>query len=335
MPTRRKDDLGPERGLTDGSLRSERQKVDEARKGVRDAEDEVAAVEERSVRGSGPEQRAAADEMEDALHDQANALHALDALIAHERAATDAYLLTERVRADDAVANRDEFLGMVAHDVRNLLNLVVLGLQPLRSPGDELARQQVQMAAERILRYVARMNRIVSDLVDVTSIGAGKLAVRPVRSDAARLMKEVADAFQLAAAENGIELVAAPPTAEMRALFDHERLVQVFSNLISNAIKFTPKGGRITFDANLGERSLRFCVADTGIGIPVANLEAIFDRFWKSGDDRRGQGLGLYISKSIVEAHGGRMWAESSVSLGARLYVEIPAGNRGAEAAAT
>jgi len=267
-------------------------------------------------------ERAAADLALDGLRKE----HAdtLATLLVHERAATDAYLLTERDRADDAVAHRDDFLGMVAHDVRNLLNGVVFSLGLLRS-GDDEAKPHVAAAADRIQRYVARMNRLIDDLVDVTSIDAGKLAIVPVEGDAAALVTEAIDTFQPAAREKGVSLSAEVPAGPLRAPFDHDRLLQVFANLIANAIKFTPSGGHITIHVEAPRGLIRFCVSDTGVGIPESMLEAIFERFWQVGkNDRRGMGLGLYISKSIVDAHRGRIWAESEPGQGTRMYFTVP-----------
>jgi signal transduction histidine kinase len=267
-------------------------------------------------------ERAAADvALDTGRKEQADTLATL---LVHERAATDAYLLTERDRADDAVAHRDDFLGMVAHDVRNLLNGVVLSLELLR-PGDDEPEPHVAAAATRIRRYVARMNRLIGDLVDVTSIDAGKLAMVPVEGDPAALVTEATDTFQSAAREKGVSLSAEVPAAPLRAPFDHDRLLQVFANLIANAIKFTPSGGHIAICVEAPQGLVRFCVSDTGVGIPAPMLEAIFERFWQVGEnDRHGMGLGLYISKSIVDAHHGRIWAESELGKGTRMYFTLP-----------
>jgi len=256
---------------------------------------------------------------------------ALSALLVLERAATDTFLLTERARSADAIANRDDFLGMVAHDVRNLLNGIVLSVELLRShEGADEETPQIATAVKRIRRYAARMNRLIGDLVDVTSIDAGKLAVTLVRGDAAALVGEAAETFQPAAAEKGIALEAEIPPGPLHTSFDHDRMLQVFANLIANSIKFTAGGGRIAVRVERIEGELRFCVSDTGAGIPEEMLDAIFERFWQVDDnDRRGQGLGLYISKSIVEAHHGRIWAESTVGKGSQFYFTLPVASTG------
>lgn len=288
------------RGLEAGAIVGERAKADRAVSGER-ARADIALDSDRK--------------------DQADALAAL---LIHERAATDAFLLTERARSDDAVAHRDDFLGMVTHDLRNLLSLVVLSLELLR-PGDEVPEPHVAAVASRIKRYAGRMNRLIGDLVDVTSIDAGKLAMTPAEGDAAALVAEAIEAFQLAATEKGVSLAAEIPAGRLVAPFDHDRMLQVFANVISNSIKFTPRGGKISVRVEATRGMLRFCVSDTGMGIPPPMLEAIFERFWQVGkNDRRGMGLGLYISKSIVEAHGGRIWAESQAGEGSQLYFTIP-----------
>lgn len=359
MTERKPDGSKDARAKTDDSLRAERMNTDEALKddvaaAASDADDVVdrardiadavlSAAREKadhesvrpgeSVEASIGGERAQADR--EVRADRANAdvvlsndrkdqADTLAALLIHERAATDAYLLTERARSDEAVAHRDDFLAMVAHDVRNLLNLVGLSVAMLR-PGKEEPEPHVAAAANRIRRYIARMNRLIGDLVDVTSIDAGKLAIATVEGDAAALVTEATELFQPAAVEKGVTLKAEIPEGRLAAPFDHDRMLQVFANLISNSIKFTPQGGQVTIHVEPVAEGLRFCISDTGVGIAEPMLEVIFERFWQVGKhDRRGMGLGLYISKCIVEAHGGRIWAESQVGSGSQLCFTLP-----------
>ena len=350
----------PERAQTDHSLRPERRNTDAALQGdisaiAREADDLVehardvadavlngarrkadgeAAANGPSARAGVAGLRAKADheiQVERATADVAvrsdrkDQADALAALLVHERAATDAYLLTERVRSDEAVTHRDDFLAMVTHDVRNLLNGVVLSLELLRPEENAEPDARVTDATNRIRRYVGRMNRLIGDLVDVTSIDAGKLAMALTEGDAVQVAAEATDVFQSAAKAKGVTLSSELPDHPLPAEFDHDRVLQVFANVISNAIKFTPAQGRITVRADAPRGMLRFAVADTGVGIPAPMLEAIFERFWQVGEhDRRGQGLGLYISKCIVEAHGGRIWAESKPGKGTTLLFTLP-----------
>jgi len=352
---------GPtERVKTDRSLRAERKKTDDARK-VNRAKAEQAAdgvlgqarsmadavltasrskADRVSARPRGSEatrvvavERARADRVLSRTRAIADGdlrgirLHeaaALVELLVHERAATDADLLTERARSDAALAHRDDFLGIVAHDVRNLLNGVVLNLEVMRAggvgPGDRGG-----VAADRIRRAVARMTRLIGDLVDITSINAGKLSMDRSAVDAGALLAEAVDTFLPAAEEKGTALSVRVPAAPVDAEIDRGRILQVLANLISNALKFTPGGGTVSAGVDAGRANLRFWVDDTGPGIPAAMRKAVFERFRQvGGNDRRGQGLGLYISKCIVDAHGGRIWAETGPDGGTRVQFTIP-----------
>jgi signal transduction histidine kinase len=150
------------------------------------------------------------------------------------------------------------------------------------------------------------MNRLIGDLVDVASIEAGKILVTPSLQDANALVRESVEAFQPLAPAQGLSLDGATSENPLMARFDHERLLQVVANLLSNAIKFTRPGGRISIRVEPRGQEVHFSVTDTGSGIPKHQLEAVFERFWQArSEDRRGLGLGLYISRCIVEAHGG------------------------------
>jgi len=110
-----------------------------------------------------------------------------------------------------------------------------------------------------------------------------------------------------------------------RVLADRSRIFQVFSNLVGNALKFTPKGGAIDVRGRLNGDEALFTIADTGAGIPPENLPHLFDRFWQARETRRaGAGLGLYIAKGIVEAHGGRLWVESKLGVGTTFFFTLP-----------
>jgi signal transduction histidine kinase len=243
-------------------------------------------------------------------------------LLSIERDTTDQDLLSERVRSDGAVATRDDFLGIVSHDLRNMLGAVV-GFASMIETG--MSPEQVVIHAQRIQRSGARMNRLIGDLVDVASIETGTLAVTCEVGDPAHVVGEAMDAFHGKASEHGLSLVAdiVPPAS--LAAFDPARLLQVLSNLLSNAIKFTPAGGNIVVRVERIGGDIRFAIGDTGPGIPDDKLEAIFGRFLQvTRNDRRGVGLGLYISKCIVHGHGGRIWAENRVGGGSTFFVTLP-----------
>ena len=356
----------PERDLTDASLREERDKADRemtaSRMAVeRDADAVVEHARENAdavmvaarekadekasekTDGTAPletQSTIALDrEVEDkALHDERDAadrsvrrdrdarMRMLTRLLPLERDATDQYLLTERARSDDALATRDDFLGMVSHDLRDLLNGVVVSSQFLAQKLEKHSgSEQLLIETARIERYGARMNRLIGDLVDVASIDSGKLAMHVDPGDVTSLVAEAVDALQVSAAKKGISLEVQNPREPCAAVFDHDRLLQVLANLIANSIKFTPKGGSIRVHCKNAGESFELCVEDTGEGIPAAMLEAVFERFWQVGkNDRRGLGLGLYISRCIVEAHGGNIRAESSPGRGTRMLFTLP-----------
>jgi signal transduction histidine kinase len=252
---------------------------------------------------------------------------ALASLLRLERDNTDERLMFERTRGDDAMAARDDFLGMVSHDLRTLLGGIALGaeLQLRHAAEDEIAGQRYRKAAEKIQRLAARMNRIIGDLVDVTSIEAGKLLVAPEVRDARALVRESLEAFQAAASAKGLSLHGTFPDGSMRAWFDHDRVLQVLANLVSNAIKFTGDGGTISIGLEPDGGEVRFSVSDTGTGIATDHLSVIFERFWQvTKGDRRGLGLGLFISKCLVEAHGGRIWVESEIGKGSTFRFTLP-----------
>jgi signal transduction histidine kinase len=290
-----------------------------------DVETHATLIEERVLEDEAlQDERASADEMLRRERDE-NA-RVLSRLLPLEREKTDRFLLTERARSDDALSNRDNFLGIVSHDLRNLLSGIVMSadLLSMKAPENEDGKQTLAATA-RIQRYAARMNRLVGDLVDVASIDAGKLAVTPVPGDAATLIAEAVDTFQAAASAKGISLQTETVEPPLPAEFDHDRILQVLANIITNAIKFTSQGGRIRVRGERAGDELLLSISDTGSGMPGNVLEAIFERFWQVGkNDRRGVGLGLYISRCIVEAHGGRIWAESRLGEGSRLCFTLP-----------
>jgi signal transduction histidine kinase len=149
------------------------------------------------------------------------------------------------------------------------------------------------------------------------SMESGKLGVDLTEQDATRLLAETVESFQLLATAREIGLVSEAPPGPLLASFDHDRLLQVLANLVGNALKFTEAGGCITLGLETTDHALRFTVRDDGCGIPPDRLGSVFERFSQaSRNDRRGLGLGLYIARSIVEAHGGRIEVESEPGQG-------------------
>ena len=270
-------------------------------------------------------QRGGADAVVD--DERAGRLVALASLLAFERQDTDLRLQIERASADDALTSREDFLAMVSHDLRTLLGGIALGadlLQKLARTDAPVAR--VAQHADRIQRCCARMNRLIGDLMDVASIEAGKLSIVAEPNDPNQLVRDSLEAFQPAAQAQGIELTCEPGTNVGVVALDHERILQVLTNLVGNALKFTARSGRISIRVESRGQDVCFMVADTGEGIPADRLEKVFDRYFQSRqNDRRGLGLGLYIAKSIVEAHHGKIWVESTPGRGSTFFFTLPA----------
>jgi signal transduction histidine kinase len=314
------------RGKTDEDLRAARQRKDlKAARSKAPAETRERASQERADEDRALQaERASADAARQ--DERAERKRALAALLHLERAETDKYLLFERTRSDEGIATREQFQEMVSHELFSLLGGIALQADFLlqNAPEDAVGRKTAT-AARFIQRFTARMKRLVGDLVDVASLDAGKLHVAPVLQDATELVRESVEAFLPLARAQGLSLKAKIREKKLMATFDHDRVLQVLANLLSNALKFTPKGGRILIQVEPVDQDVRFSVADTGSGIPSDQLGAVFERYWQApGKNLRGLGLGLYISKGIVEAHGGRIWVESQLGTGSTFAFTLP-----------
>jgi signal transduction histidine kinase len=224
--------------------------------------------------------------------------------------------------AREAAEAREEVLKIVSHDLRNPLSTIGMAAEMIleTSDGAEQAR-----GVSIIRRTSDRMNRMVQDLLDVAKLETGRLAIEVEDTDVITVVEEAVETLGPLAEESGLTLgvVMAP---DVRGIcVDRGRILQVLSNLVGNAVKFTPAGGRITLHVRPEGDVVRFAVTDTGPGIPPDQLQRIFGRFWQAkASDRRGLGLGLTIARSIVEAHGGRIGADSRVGEGTEFWFTVP-----------
>jgi signal transduction histidine kinase len=205
---------------------------------------------------------------------------------------------------------RDDLLATVSHDLRNPINAIILTVRALRRASSD-PRTDKQTA--RIQRATERMNRLIDDLLDAAKIEAGVLRIEPRPEDASGLIEAAIELHQPIAEEKSVRLAWCPPASAAVVSGDRHLILRVLSNIIGNAIKFTPPGGSTTVRAERLAAEVQFSVSDEGPGIPAEHRPYIFDRYWyqKTGN-RRGSGLGLYIAKGIVEAHGGRIWIEAA-----------------------
>jgi PAS domain S-box-containing protein len=227
-----------------------------------------------------------------------------------------------RAEAERATRARDEVLAVLAHDLRNLMHTVVASASVIELAADEDKRKRQIAILQRSTR---EMDRLMSDLLDVARIEAGTFAIRRDRVDVGALIREALELFDPQAVSRGIALGGDVPGSLPPVLADRDRLLQVLSNLLANALKFTPAEGAISVRAASLAETLQVSVEDSGSGIRQEDLPHVFDRFWQARPTSRvGAGLGLAICKGIVEAHGGRIWAESTLGRGTTLHFTLP-----------
>jgi phosphoserine phosphatase RsbU/P len=232
-----------------------------------------------------------------------------------------------RALAEAAARARDEVLRVVSHDLGNSLSAVKIHAVVLgRSLDLQEAVPEVSERIAAIKDLVVQMYRLRSDLLDIASIEAGHLSVEPRPLELQPLVDAAVHAVLDRAAEKSIRLEVDVSDGGPIVLADRDRILQVLGNLLGNAVKFTPEGGRITLCAESSGDEVEFSVADSGVGIAPEHLPHIFDRFWnvKPGNPG-GTGLGLAIARGIVEAHGGHVRVESRPGDGSTFFFTLPA----------
>jgi signal transduction histidine kinase len=218
---------------------------------------------------------------------------------------------------------RDDMVAVVAHDLRNPVHTIALAAATLEA--ERLAdAQRTRLLA--IVRHTALdMGRLLDDLLDVSRMEAGTFAVARVPLHPDRLLEDTLQMFEARARDKGIDLVVGTDASLPEIAADRDRLRQVLSNLVGNSLKFTPRGGRIEATCGVAGEEIEFVVRDTGPGIDAEHLPRLFERFWKADPATRGgAGLGLAIARGIVEAHGGRIRAESERGVGTTIRFTVP-----------
>lgn len=237
----------------------------------------------------------------------------------------------ENERMRDGIQAREDALAIVTHDLRNPLHAVTVGVGMLLP---RITEPALRRPVERIQRSAQRMERLLQDVLDIHAIEGGRFTVTRGEVAPTALVLTALESQQGLAGQTSviINTDVAPALPAIDA--DEERVLQVLENLIGNALKFTPPGGVVTVGAARAEDpgSVVFSVRDTGPGIPAEHLAHVFDRFYQGGSsDRRGAGLGLAICKAIVDAHGGRIWAESQPGKGATFFFTLASAGEGRE----
>jgi len=226
----------------------------------------------------------------------------------------------ESRRADQAARAREQVLAVVAHDLRNPLAAIKLNVESLKAKvaPEASGRRHV----ETVDRAAIRMERLIADLVDATRLEQGGVDLAIGDEPVDGIVSEAVDMFADQAREKHVALEASGLLDRSTVRCDRSRLLQVLANLLANAVRFTPSGGKVSVRAEVLSSSVRFAVEDTGPGISAENLPHVFERYWRA--DRKGVGLGLFIAQSLVRAQGGRIEIDSQPGLGARFFFTLP-----------
>lgn len=230
----------------------------------------------------------------------------------------------ERRHVAELVAQaREQILGIVAHDLRNPLNTIVASTDLLLHENLDRARQSELL--EVALRAGRQMNRLIGDLLDTVRLNAGKLALDLEDVPVAKVFHQAEEMFTPLAAKRHVRVEAIAPDNGVAVRADPLRVSQIVGNIVGNALKFTPEEGSVTMRASANGNHVTIQITDTGPGIAPSDLEHLFDNFWQAQrNDHRGVGLGLAIAKGVVEAHGGRIWCDSTPGRGSTFSFTLP-----------
>ncbi|NPV71527.1 MAG: HAMP domain-containing protein [Firmicutes bacterium] len=222
---------------------------------------------------------------------------------------------------------KSDFVSSISHELRTPVTSVQGFIEALLDgvvEGEERSRHYLEIAYEE----VRRLNRLINDLFDYTRLESGRLGLQVVLDDFGRVAREAAESVQIATGKAGVELQTDIPDARMVTKIDPDRIGQALTNLLNNAIQFTPKGGIVRLAVLDAGTEYVTTVEDTGMGIDPADLPHVFERFYRASAARtarpRGTGLGLAIAKHLVEVHGGRIWVESEPGKGSRFSIALP-----------
>jgi signal transduction histidine kinase len=226
--------------------------------------------------------------------------------------------------AQQAISVREQILATVSHDLRNQLMIIATGAALLAQNSESVDLVRIRKTADRIGATIGTMRYLLDDLLDMGAIEAGKLSFHPQPVTVSDILKQAYETHRAAAHERGLELKL-ESACDIRVRADPQRVIQVMSNLLGNAIKFTPHGGTVTLCAAAEDAHVRFCVRDTGPGISESDLGTLFEPYSiVEHRARSGSGLGLYIAKRIVSQHGGGLWATSEVGKGSTFCFTLP-----------
>ncbi|MDI1477790.1 PAS domain-containing sensor histidine kinase [Polyangium sp. y55x31] len=225
----------------------------------------------------------------------------------------------------EAIQARDQVLEIVSHDLRNPLSVITMNLELLarRAPPGE-AGAELRQRAETLLRHARHMARIIGDLVDLTALSTKRLSVARRPEDPRSIMEEAVASFEAKASAKGLVLRGEVAGEWPRVVCDHDRVLQILGNLLSNAIHATEPGGSVVVRVEPRGEEVVFSVADTGRGISAEHQRNLFKPYFRGDATYKGSGLGLAISHGLVTAQGGRIWVESEVGRGTTFFFSLP-----------
>jgi signal transduction histidine kinase len=229
--------------------------------------------------------------------------------------------MNDLIRAlHEAVRARDNLLAVVAHDLRNYLTTILASA--------DLLAEDASRADDRPLgalrRSASQMARIIESLADASMIESGELTMETMATDPSLLLQDAVSMLSPRASALSIALEVRIDERLPEVCCDPTRIQQVLANLVGNALKFTPAHREIVLVANRVGSEVWISVCDPGAGIAEHDLELVFERYWRGSTGRQGTGLGLFIARGIVEAHGGRIWVESEVGRGSTFTFTLP-----------
>jgi signal transduction histidine kinase len=225
---------------------------------------------------------------------------------------------------------KDDFVSSVSHELRSPLAAISGYIELLLSkPLSEIAPEKQSKALQIIQESTQRLAHFINEILDLAKIKAGQVEIRPKSFDLKKMIEDVDSLFKALVEKKNIYMTVDVPENARELIADEDKIRQVLTNLISNALKFTPSQGKIRIAARNESEFIQISVADSGAGIPEESLETIFERFKQAANSagdfaQKGTGLGLAIARGIVEAHSGQMWVESEVGKGATFYFTIP-----------
>jgi signal transduction histidine kinase len=298
--------------------------------------DQGKRIEREAIDARVDDERARADLLVDAERKKQE-LHRTN--LEERRQDTDDQLSSERHKSDSAVAafgvtqnaladseaqkgHYGDVLGIVTHDLRGPLAVITMSAEAIAAETHEPSTRKL---AQLVTQSAARMERLTADLLDAIRIQSGALHITPRMQALDVLLTEVRKSYGPLFASRGLSFTVNMPAKPIVASFDYDRIVQVLSNLLGNAIKFTPRGRMVMLTVEQHAEQVEFSLCDNGPGIMPSDLPHIFDRFWHiDSDTRRGLGLGLHICKTIVEAHGGSIEVQSELGKGSTLRFSLP-----------